>query len=331
MTYDASDNDATRASVVDVPRLRMTVIVPTYKRTKDLGRCLDALAKQSRTPDRILIVVQDVDAETKRYLEDRRLRAPSEFEVVFVFVTGQVAALNAGLENVADGIVCFTDDDAAPWSDWLARIESHFASDPQIGGVGGRDHVEGDSNAKEMKRVGILEWYGRPVGNHHRGSGAVRRVDVLKGSNMSYRMSAVARVRFDARLRGEGAQRNNDLAFSLAVRKLGWKLVYDPNVAVDHYPGNRENGIGRSELSARVISESAYNETLAVLDFLPRRLAPVFLLWAGLVGTRVLPGFVQAVRNTTRHPAIWQLYAQTIKARFDAAATLVRSRPGRRA
>jgi GT2 family glycosyltransferase len=326
-TYDGARSDATQAAIPsEAARLRMSVIVPTFKRTKDLGRCLDALAKQSRPPDRIIIVVQDVDEETKRYLAERRSIALPEFEIVFVFVTGQVAALNAGLERVADGIVCFTDDDAAPRPDWLARIESHFASDPDVGGVGGRDHVEGESNAKEMKRVGLLEWYGRPVGNHHRGTGGVRRVDVLKGSNMSYRVAAVEHVRFDVRLRGEGAQRNNDLAFSLALRKLGWKIIYDPEVAVDHYPGNRENGIDRSELSARVISESAYNETLAVLDFLPRPLAPVFLLWAVLVGTRVLPGLVQAFRNTTRHPAIWQLFAQTVKARLDAAATLSRSR-----
>jgi GT2 family glycosyltransferase len=302
--------------------MTLTVIVPTYRRPYDLGRCLDALAKQSRPADRVIVVCQDVDVETKAFLVARRGASSSAFEVVFVFVPGQVAALNAALEQVHDGIVCFTDDDAAPRPDWLARIEAHYLDAPDVGGVGGRDFVDGESNVKERKRVGVLEWFGRPVGNHHCGTGPARPVDVLKGSNMSYRVAALDGVAFDERLRGAGAQRNNDLAFSLAVRKRGWKIVYDPLVAVDHYPGHRVDGIDRSEQSLRVVRESAYNEALAILGYLPRPLRPFYLLWSILVGTRLLPGFVQFVLNGTRHPSIGSLFVATVKARLEAAQTL---------
>jgi len=143
---------------------------------------------------------------------------------------------------------------------------------------------------------------------------------------MSYRTAAIDGVRFDERLRGEGAQRSNDTAFSLAVRKRGWKIVYDPLVAVDHYPGQRVDGIDRSEQSLRAVRESAYNEALAVLEFLPRPLRPLFLLWSIVVGTRLLPGLVQYLLNGTKHPAIGQLFRETVRARLEAARTLRSSR-----
>ena len=38
--------------------MKITVLVPTYRRTSDLARCLDALARQRRAPDEVLVVDQ---------------------------------------------------------------------------------------------------------------------------------------------------------------------------------------------------------------------------------------------------------------------------------
>ncbi len=319
------ERNSTRPPAAAERSLRVSVVIPTYKRTDDLGRCLDALAKQTRPADRIIVVCRDTDEETAAFLTARRTAGALRFDTVIVSRSGQVAALNAGLECVRDGIVSFTDDDTAPRPEWLARLESHFALHPDVGGVGGRDYVHGEMLTKGLERVGVLEWFGRPIGNHHRGTGPARPVDILKGANMSFRVSAIGDVRFDDRLRGEGAQRNNDLAFSLAIRKRGWKIIYDPEVAVDHYPGDRMDGIERSELSLRVIRESAYNETVAVLGYLRRPYAPLFLLWATLIGTRNLPGVVQSIRNASKHPAIWRLFAETLNARLEAVKMLASS------
>ena len=63
-------------------------------------------------------------------------------------------------------IICFTDDDAGPWSDWIERIEKHFR-DPIIAGVGGRDIVivDGKSIKGKCKVVGKMSWFGRCIGN----------------------------------------------------------------------------------------------------------------------------------------------------------------------
>ena len=133
-------------------------------------------------------------------------------------------------------------------------------------------------------------------GNHHLGAGAPRRVDFLKGANMSFRRTAIAGLRFDERLRGAGAQVGNDMAFSLALRLRGWTLLYDPLVAVDHYPAPRFDDDSRSHTAFRAHRNAAFNQALIVSETLGRARSLIFLVWAVAVGTRANPGLLQLAR-----------------------------------
>ena len=277
--------------------MTITVVVPTYHRPKDLIRCLDALKTQTRPPDEVLVVVRDTDFETETLL---KTFIPDSLPLrsVTVSIPGQVAALNAWLAAAQVDIIAITDDDAIPYADWLERIETHFLSDDRVGGVGGRDWVYHGQQLEDGKQevVGRVQWFGRVTGNHHLGVGAPREVDVLKGVNMSYRRSAIEGQRFDERLRGIGAQVNNDMAFSLALRGTGWKLIYDPKVAVAHYPAQRFDEDQRRSFNEIALTNAVHNETLILLEHLPRANRAVFLLWAILVGTRESLGLVQCLR-----------------------------------
>mgnify|MGYP003349297319 CR=1 FL=1 len=66
-------------------------------------------------------------------------------------------------------------------------------------------------------------------------------------------------------VRGAGAQIFNDYAFSLAVRARGGRLVFDPLVAVDHYPGERTEGqseVRRLNKSVLVVEDNPVNQTV---------------------------------------------------------------------
>lgn len=278
--------------------MTIAVLIPTYHRPQSLVRCLDALKKQSRIPDEVLVMVRDADAETKALLEHCEF-ASSTLRVVTVIVPGVVAALNAGLEAARADIIAITDDDAVPRPDWLARINTHFRADPKVGGVGGRDwlHYDGKVDDGARKVVGRVQWFGRVIGNHHLGVGGPREVCVLKGANMSVRRAAIQSVRFDKRLRGTGAQVHNELAFSLAVKRAGWKLIYDPAVAVDHYLAPR---FGEEQRDRYEWTNAAYNETLSLLEHVTPMRRLVFIIWAVLVGTRSSPGLLQWLRFLPR-------------------------------
>jgi hypothetical protein len=113
---------------------------------------------------------------------------------------------------------------------------------------------------------------------------------------MSFRQSAIANLRFDNRLRGTGAQPHNDMAFSLAVRRAGWKLIYDPKVAINHYPAQRFDEDQRYQFNDIALINAVHNETLILLENLSPVQRIVFLVWAILVGTRGTLGFVQWLR-----------------------------------
>jgi glycosyltransferase involved in cell wall biosynthesis len=278
--------------------MKISVIVPTYRRPKDLARCLRALSQQTRLADEVLVVIRDTDAETWISLETLNIDL-LVIHIIKVVAPGVVEAMNAGLEAASGEIVAFTDDDAAPHNDWLERIEAHFLSNDRIGGVGGRDWVHCGTELQELGEssvVGQVQWFGRVIGNHHIGVGKSREVDVLKGVNMSFRRSAIEHLRFDRRMRGTGAQVHFELAFTLSLRRGDWKIIYDPMLGVDHYPAQRFDEDQRNQFNQVALINEVHNETLALLDHLTPVKRIAFIFWAIFVGTRKKPGLLQWIR-----------------------------------
>lgn len=277
--------------------MNISVIIPTYRRPQNLAVCLEALSQQTRLADEIIVIVRDSDLETRQFLDTTDL-ASNSIRIVTVTHPGIVVALNAGLDVVHSDILAITDDDTAPHPEWLARIEAHFLADEHIGGVGGRDFICHQQKLHEGSAsvVGKVQWFGRVIGNHHLGVGEPREVEVLKGANMSYRSQAIGNLRFDERLKGTGAQVHNDLAFSLRVKQLGWKLVYDPLVSVDHYHAPRFDEDQRYQFNYLAMVNKVHNETITLLEYLTPVRRFVFLIWGILVGTRDHWGLVQCLR-----------------------------------
>lgn len=243
------------------------------------------------------MVVRDTDAETWQFLAQFNAHN-LPLHTVKVTQSGVIAALNAGLAEVEGDIVSITDDDAAPHADWLERIAAHFICDSCIGGLGGRDWVHHGSKLEDESRpvVGQLQWFGRVIGNHHLGVGEPREVDVLKGVNMSFRKEAIGQLRFDERMRGTGAQVHFEMAFTLTLKRTGWKIIYDPNVAVDHYPAQRFDEDQRNNFNEIAFINLVHNETLVLLEHLPFIRRIVFLFWAVFVGTCDSLGLIQWLR-----------------------------------
>ena len=182
-------------------------------------------------------------------------------------------------------IISLTDDDAAPHQDWLERIESHFLADDRVGAVGGRDFIYAGTQLKQgtQRVVGKIQWFGRLIGNHEFGVGEAREVDILKGVNMSFRQSAILDLRFDERMRGTGAQVHFELAFSFALKRAGWKLIYDPRVAVNHYRAQRFDEDQRDQFNSVAMINKVHNETLCLLEYLPPLQGAAFLIWGLLI------------------------------------------------
>lgn len=305
--------------------MNISVIIPTYNRPKELLRCLEGLRQQSRLADEILVVIRSKDEKTQQILE-KVDRTNLPLKTVIVQKSGQVIALNAALEQAKGYIISFIDDDTVPLTHWLERLEAHFKTNPCVGGVGGRDRYHYGEKILDGKAliVGRLFWFGLLVGNHHLGSGPPRKVDHLKGANMSYRRTAIKDIRFDERLKESksGVEYRNDTAFSLAVKNGGWKLIYDPEVTVDHYLAVSPNEDKRNIFDIPSIENIAHNETIAILSSVSWWRKIIFFFWVLLIGNIGLPGIVLLIRAILRgKKEYWLRFLIMLKGRWEGWKT----------
>ena len=281
--------------------MKISVVIPTYRRPDSLNRCLEGLRCQARSADEVLVVTQDGDEESLRIAE-----LWSHWPTVKVLRQtggGAVGQYNLGLESSTGDVIAITDDDSIPRPDWLLRIERLLIENKDLGGVGGRDivHENGVPIYGNARLVGIVQWFGRIVHNHHLGTRMGPDVDILKGVNMSFRTAAVGGTRFDTDLRGQGAQVCLDMAFSLAVQKRNWRLLYDPEVIVDHFPAQRFDPDQRHAPSFQAIENSSYNFFLTVRRHMkPGWRRNMALNWAYWVGIRHTPGLIRGLLSSLR-------------------------------
>jgi len=304
------------------------VLICSYRRPAELLRCLAALERQDRAPDVILVVARKSDGPTVEAVRNR----PGDWPVLRLLTVGEpgkIYALNRGLAAIETDVVAICDDDTIAHPHWLRSMMQHFIADQSVGGVGGRDWWdEGHGfDARQRHDVGRMQWFGRLIGNHHLGAGPAREVDFLKGANMGFRRQAITNLRFDERLRGDGAQPAEDIAFSCAVKHSGWKLIYDPVVSLDHLAGPRDEprhyvGVAARE-DRRGLEELAFNEILAIWDVLPWPRRIILMIWSLLVGTGMSPGLVQAIRYTPRlGRGSWMRFAAACRGKIAAFRAL---------
>lgn len=268
----------------------IAVVVPTYRRPELLRQCLTALVGQDRAPDEVIAVARPDDVASR---EVAASFAP-EVQTVAVHEPGFLAALTAGARATTADVVAFTDDDAEPMAPWCAQLLDAYRSS-SVGGVGGRDLIAGEV-ADEDLVVGRVTSWGKLIGNHSRGAGAAREVDVLKGVNMSFRREALA---LPTGYRGSSTQAHTEVAIGLWARSRGWRVVYDPSFAVVHHEAPRVASVSRERWRPDATSEAAYNLVAGMLAAQPER-ALRRGVYGLAVGDRGTPGVARAAASLLR-------------------------------
>ena len=266
--------------------MRVSVVVPTYRRPDDLRRCLDAIGRQLRRPDEVLVVLRAEDAESLGVTSKVQR---SGVRTVEVHESGVVSALRAGAEAALGDVIVFLDDDAFPRPEWLSTVCDRF-EDPSVGAVGGKDAIPAPSQTgPPTTDVGRITRWGKLIGNHHLAAGAAREVDVLKGANLAVRRQALF---LPVELRGAGSQAHWELVVCLCAQREGWRILFDPAAVVDHRGSPRPAGDSRDSPSRAVMRDQSFNLVAGLLTARPE------LLWRralyGLViGDRGTPGLLR--------------------------------------
>jgi glycosyltransferase involved in cell wall biosynthesis len=264
----------------------ITVIIPTYGRPAALTKCLEGLATQTRPADEVIVVTRRDDQESQDVVRASTVAA----RLVFVETPGVLAAMAEGLLASTSDWVAFTDDDAVASPPWLSQIEQ-LSQNNGVVGVGGRDVLEDHGVPRPTTltlHVGILGRSGRFVGNHHRGTGPVRSVAMLKGVNGAYDARFLG---IPVGLFGQGAQAHFEVAIGLDLAKHG-TLLYDPQLTVRHAPDDRLDGDRRQRPSKGSIADVASNAVLAC-GVQSVWLATCRTAYSFVIGDASVPGIVR--------------------------------------
>ncbi len=122
----------------DWPRdhLSVGVIIPTRNRAEMLQHTLEALTRQARAPEEVIVVDNGSTDNTKQVVE--RFHGVLPIRYLYEPVPGAGWARNLGIRNATSEVLAFTDDDCIPDRDWLHFIELSFLRDPAIGMVAGK-------------------------------------------------------------------------------------------------------------------------------------------------------------------------------------------------
>jgi len=116
--------------------LTVGVIIPARNRADLLHNSLEALTRQVRAPDEVIVVDNGSTDNTKQVVEQYLARLPIRY--LYEPIPGAGQARNLGIRNATSEVLAFTDDDCVPDKDWLHFIELSFLRDPAIGMVAGK-------------------------------------------------------------------------------------------------------------------------------------------------------------------------------------------------
>lgn len=146
--------------------IRVSVVVPTYKRPHLLDRCLGALLAQDYPPEAYeIIVVDDADdPATFRLVQWRRSQPGTRPTLRYLRVHGPhspAIARNLGWRAARGSVIAFTDDDCVPLPDWLR--EGMAALGVQYAAVWGRvvvpvpqDPTDYERDAARLANAGFV-------------------------------------------------------------------------------------------------------------------------------------------------------------------------------
>jgi len=202
----------------------VSIIIPTFNGAHRIGRCLDALLRQSAGRPVELIVVNDGSTDETASVVQR----VSGVRLINQSNAGPAAARNRGSRAAGNPIILFTDDDCIPAPGWLDAMLAPF-QDPEV--VGAKGAYRSSQNAL-LARFVQIEYEDR-----------YRLMEKLDGIDFIDTYSAAFRRERFLEMGGYdtcfpvACAEDVELSYRMSAR--GWKMKFAPAAIVYHtHPDN---------------------------------------------------------------------------------------------
>ncbi|MCI5134853.1 MAG: glycosyltransferase family 2 protein [Candidatus Electrothrix sp. AW2] len=226
----------------------VAVVIVTHNSQDVLPRCVDALSQQTVPADIILV---DAGSKDTAYLNAYLNKA--NIQVLLNDNIGFSRANNQGYQAVSQAVkyILFLNPDAFLTKNALRNTLHCIENDKRIGCVGGRLLGFDNTSNRPTGRIdstGVLRkwygcWYDRSQGEKDTGQHRMQEdVPALCGAFLFCRQALLTEL-------AQGMSNKNnvfdpdfflykeDIELCLRIRKLGWRLVYNPAIQVYHCRG----------------------------------------------------------------------------------------------
>ena len=199
-----------------------SVIVPTYQREQILCDTIAYLLDLSYPHYELIVVDQTPlhEPQTEKFLQ----QVAQRIRYIQIDQVGTCHARNVGIEAAKGDIILFCDDDIIPTPDLLTHHVRHYR-DPTVGGVTGPCGYQPVDGPLFIVRGGETPRYPLPT--------TVVEAESAQGCNMSFRKQILVRIGgFDEGFIIHARKEEPDA--SLRVRALGYRILFDPQVSIEH-------------------------------------------------------------------------------------------------
>jgi GT2 family glycosyltransferase len=279
-------------------RPSLSVVIPTYQRPLWIRRAVRSMMAQTHLPDEVIAVSRDTDLPTHEAIAElQRTGTPFTLRRELVEAPGFMPPVEVGLGAARGDVIAVMDDDAEAQDGWVERLLGHYA-DPTIGAVGGRYiNMSGDdpTPVPMVDRVAYVNLLGQFVGNMYCQPTFSDPIpaDFMLGGNMSFRREVAVRIEFDMELNRNVAQ-GYEVDIGLQIRTMGWRLIFDPLLAVRHYSAPRET-IGLRVSDNESVQWYSYNQARVTLRRLSPLMRSISFAYQLAIGQRRAPGLLPMV------------------------------------
>lgn len=263
----------------------ISIFIPTGNRAKSLKKVLESLSKQTYKKFEILIVDYRSTDKTPIIINDYAKKLRIKF--IRQVKKGLVGAANLALQKAKGEFFIRTDDDVVMKPYWLEAIYETFRKNKKIGGVTGptvvpkeyllnRDLFSFENKFQtggafwkivgyvyinyfmECQPYRVSHWF--DCGAFSLGSNyasalkePVQEINNLEACNWSVRTKLLKQIGgFDDSYGGLGEYHEADAAFK--IQKLGYKLIFNPKIFLNHCPSHDGFFNDRSSSYSRMVN-----------------------------------------------------------------------------